>query len=91
MDCQLYIIVKLYFDKVTVAIVESYMRKTSLDEKINEKTTSPSSGYNSCTSGQEDETLLIDLSSPGDELRTKNTSIAKTMQIMDCSLLEHYR
>ena len=89
MGLSFYIIVKLYFVKVSVAIVESYMRKTSLDEKINEKTTSPSSGYNSCTSGQEDETLLIDLSSPGDELGTKNTSIAETVQIMECSMLQH--
>ena len=34
-----------------------------------DKTTSPSSGYNSCSSGQEEETFLIDLSSPGDGLQ----------------------
>lgn len=48
--------------QVTVAIIENY------NSVGDEKTTSPSSGYNSCSSNQEDETLLIDLSSPGDEL-----------------------
>ncbi len=43
-------------------------RRTGEEDKT---TTSPSSGYNSCSSVQEEETFLIDLSSPGDGLERR--------------------
>ena len=51
----------------TLVTTEAIVERPSLEDK----TTSPSSGYNSCGSGgpeEEEETFLIDLSSPGDSL-----------------------